>query len=178
MMRWIGPLAVFIITAVGAHWATLQYTPSVIMDRTLSTLKNRGISEHAFTTPQRISPSTQVVVRTSPDLFYSLCRYDFSDDVEAIRLRMATWPNYQSLSFFDAETNNFATLRKSDTGLETYLLSPSLPNDASYPQSPTLRGVILIRRLAPTEEKFIEASTASAEDECMPLTFFETQSSN
>ena len=54
MRRWIGPLAVFIITAVGAHWATLAYAPNVIMDRALSTLKNRGISEHALTTPQRM----------------------------------------------------------------------------------------------------------------------------
>ena len=123
MMRWIAPLAVFIITAVGAHWATLSYAPSVIMDRALSTLKNRGIAEHAFTTPQRITPQTQAVVRTSPDLFYSLCRYDLSTPEKGdrgtsprVKIQIAQWDGYQSLSFFDEETNNFATIRSSGRG--------------------------------------------------------------
>ncbi|MEO1489111.1 MAG: DUF1254 domain-containing protein [Pseudomonadota bacterium] len=176
MMRWLGPLAVLIVTALGAHWATLAYAPSVIMDRALQTLKDRGIAEHAFTTPQRITPQTQVVVRSSPDLFYSLCRFDFGGGVEAVRLEMAAWPDYQSLSFFDAETNNFATIRKPGAGVETFLLAPSLPNEAGYPQSPTTRGVILIRRLAPTQSQFEQAKAASRDDRCEALTFFETVS--
>ncbi|MEM7690501.1 MAG: DUF1254 domain-containing protein [Pseudomonadota bacterium] len=174
MTRWIGPLLVLIATAAMAHWAALAYAPNVIMDRALSALKKRGISEHAFTTPQRITPQTQAVVRSSPDLFYSLCRFDFSGDVEAVRLQMAAWPQYQSLSFFDAETNNFATIRAVGQDLETYLLPPSSPNTASYPQSPSQKGVILIRRLAPTQATFDQAAEVARDDGCEALTFFET----
>ena len=175
MMRWIGPLAVLIVTALGAHWATLAYAPSVIMDRALQTLKDRGIAEHAFTTPQRITPQTQTVVRSSPDLFYSLCRYDFAEvEGGAIKITMGEWPGYQSLSFFDAKTNNFATIRQTGQTLETYLLGPTMPNSSEYPQSKTNRGVILIRRLAPTKEQFDKALEIAKEDGCVPLEFFET----
>ena len=171
MMRWIGPLAVFIITAVGAHWATLQYTPSVIMDRTLSTLKNRGISQHAFTTPQRISPSTQVVVRTSPDLFYSLCRYDLCEPGSALRVTMGEWPDYQSLSFFDGDTNNFQRFRGQGETVSVRMVYDrrELP-DPDTIVSPTPRGVVLIRRQAPTQEAFDAAKEASKEDMCALVT--------
>ncbi|MEM9086013.1 MAG: DUF1254 domain-containing protein [Pseudomonadota bacterium] len=180
-MRWVGPLAVFIITAVGAHWATLQYTPSVIMDRTLATLKNRGVSQHAFTTPQRISPSTQVVVRTSPDLFYSLCRYDLSQPGSALRVSMGEWPDYQSLSFFDDQTNNFATFRGTgkqrvvklfprDPLAEKVENGQTPPDSETWQSTPSERGVVLIRRLAPTQEAFDAAKVAAEADLCELVT--------
>ena len=170
MMRYLGPLAVLFVTALAAHWATLAYAPSLIMDRTLSTLENRGIAEHAFTTPQRITPQTQAVVRSSPDLFYSLCRYDF-DEVSGglVRIKMAEWSGYQSLSFFDAQTNNFATLRRTGTSAETFLASPTFDNRTDHPSIPTTRGVILIRRLAPTQDLFDQAMEVAKEDKCEAL---------
>ncbi|MEM9310084.1 MAG: DUF1254 domain-containing protein [Pseudomonadota bacterium] len=166
MIRLIGPLSVFIITAVGLHWAALVYTPTVIMDRALSTLKNRGVSEHAFTTPQRITPQTQAVVRSSPDLFYSLCRYDLSVPGSVLNVTMGEWPDYQSLSFFDAETNNFLTRRGSGKKVEVRLTGPET-QAPSAEQSPSTRGVILIRRLAPTQERFDLALDAAKADTCV-----------
>ena len=170
MKRWTGPLAVFLIAAIAAHAATLAYAPNVIMDRALSALKNRGISEHAFTTPQRITPQTQAVVRSSPDLFYSLCRYDFAKvDGGAIRVTMGDWPHYQSLSFFDAQTNNFATYRGTGKSASVLLISPDALNESRNPSSPTMRGVVLIRRLAPTKSMFDQAAKAAQSDRCEPL---------
>jgi uncharacterized membrane protein len=170
MKRWIGPLALCVIAALGAHWAALALAPSVIMDRALATLEDRGIALHAFTTPRRISPQTQVVVRSSPDLFYSLCRYDFGKvDGGAIRVTMGEWPDYQSLSFFDADTNNFATIRSPGERHTMLLVSPEADNGSRHPSSPTMRGVILIRRLAPTQEAFDRAAQAAQADRCEPL---------
>ncbi|MEO0589587.1 MAG: DUF1254 domain-containing protein [Pseudomonadota bacterium] len=165
MIRWIGPLAVFMITAVGAHWATLAYAPSVIMDRALSTMKNRGISEHAFTTPQRITPQTQAVVRSSPDLFYSLCRYDLIDAESVLRVTMGEWSDYQSLSFFDGNTNNFHRVRGEDKSVEVQLVGPGSTREGSV-QSPTAKGIVLIRRLAPTQALFDQAKQVAAGDGC------------
>lgn len=182
MMRWIAPLAVFIVTAVGAHWATLAYAPGVIMDRALSTLKDRGIAEHAFTTPKRITPQTQAVVRSSPDLFYSLCRYDLSKPEKGdrgtypyVEIDVSAWDGYQSLSFFDEETNNFATIRSSGRARrvrlhERYETSERTLKingvETTILNSPTKRGVILIRRLAPTKEAFEQAKWAGRYDRC------------
>jgi len=165
MMRWIGPIAVLAVSAPAAHWATLAYAPSVIMDRALQTLKDRGIAEHAFTSPVRITPDTQVVVRSSPDLFYSLCRYDLSEPSASLLIRMAQWPDYQSLSFFDAETNNYFTQRGTGESVEVTLVGPG--NSASGTvTSPSTRGVILIRRLAPSQELFDQAKALASDDSC------------
>ncbi|MEM6474622.1 MAG: DUF1254 domain-containing protein [Pseudomonadota bacterium] len=172
MKRWIGPLAVTVIAALAAHWATLAYTPGFIMDRTLATLKNRGISQHAFTTPQRITPQTQAVVRTSPDLFYSLCRYDLSKNGSALRIEVGEWPYYQSLSFFDAETNNFETLRATGQPVSALLAMQDVPiePEGALVKATTTRGVVLIRRLAPTPELFEKAREAAKADRCELIT--------
>ncbi|MEO1731911.1 MAG: DUF1254 domain-containing protein [Pseudomonadota bacterium] len=172
MMRFLGPLAVFIITAVGAHWATLAYAPSVIMDRALATLKDRGVAEHAFTSPVRISPQTQVVVRSSPDMFYSLCRYDLSETGSSLSITMNEWSMYQSLTFFDAETNNYLTLRGTGKTISQTLYGPGTLGEGTKfgEYSPTKRGVILIRRLAPTPELFEAASEIGKGDRCELVT--------
>lgn len=169
MTRWLGPLAALILTAIGAHWATLAFAPSVIMDRALDALADRGIALHAFTAPTRITPQTQAVVRSSPDLFYSLCRYDLSQPGSRLEVTMAQWPDYQSLSFFDAETNNFLTYRGTGERIAVSIAAPGTA-EAQTIASPTTRGVVLIRRLAPTQEAFEVAKTISVGDACTLVT--------
>ncbi|MEL6237821.1 MAG: DUF1254 domain-containing protein, partial [Pseudomonadota bacterium] len=156
MKRWIGPLAVLVVTALAAHWATLVYAPSVIMNGALSVMKKRGITEHTFTSPVRITPQTQVVVRSSPDLFYSLCRYDLSGTGKALEVTMNAWPDYQSLSFYDGNTNNFLQERGTGRSVKVRIVGPGA-NAGGAAESPTARGIVLIRRLAPTAEAFEKA---------------------
>jgi len=165
MRRWAGPLLLFIAVAIGAHWATLVYAPSVIMDRALATLKERGIAQHAFTSPVRITPQSQVVVRSSPDLFYSLCRYDLSAPGSALRVTMGEWPDYQSLSFFDGNTNNFHRVRGEGKSVEVRIAGPGSSVEGAV-ASPTAKGIVLIRRLAPTQPLFDQAKEVSAADSC------------
>lgn len=166
MMRWLGPLAAALVCAAATHAATLHYSPAIIMDRAMETLAQRGVELHRFTAPLRVNPRTQTVVRSSPDLYYALCRYDLSDLDAALTLRMAAWPDYQSLSFFDAQTNNFATLRAEGETVNVRLLAPGSAPQAGAIVSPTASGVILIRRLAPDAERFAAAAAASAQDMC------------
>lgn len=170
MKRWLGPMAMTLVCAVAAHLAALQLAPGVIMDRAMAALAERGVALHQFTAPQRVTPQTQSVVRSSPDLFYALCRYDLSDPGRALVVRMADWPAYQSLSFFDAQTDNFATFRGDGKPATVRLLAPGAEPSRAPEQgailSPTTTGVILIRRLAPSAERFAAAVTASADDRC------------
>lgn len=94
MRRWLGPVAAASICAVAAHAAALHYAPALIMNRAMAALAERGVAQHAFTVPQRVSPQTQSVVRSSPDLFYAPCRYDLSDPGKVLSVRMAAWPDY------------------------------------------------------------------------------------
>ncbi|WP_285713665.1 DUF1254 domain-containing protein [Erythrobacter oryzae] len=166
MKRWAGPLLTLLVTAVAVHALALYLAPAVIMDRAMAALEERGVALHAFTTPQRVTPQTQTVVRSSPDLYYALCRYDLSDPAARLAVRVGDWPDYQSLSFFDARTDNFAVLRGTGRQIEVDLLPPgSAPQEGAI-VSPTSRGVILIRRLAPTAERFAAAAEAGKADAC------------
>lgn len=166
MTRWLGPLAVLLLCAAGAHGAALLLAPGLIMDRALEALAVRGIALHAFTAPTRITPQTQQVVRSSPDLYYALCRYDLASPGAQVTVRMGTWPDYQSLSFFDARTDNYATLRGTGREVAVRLLPPGSPPQEGAIISPTARGVILIRRLAPDAARFAAAAEAGKVDAC------------
>lgn len=166
MRRWLGPLAVTLLSAAAVHGAVLYFAPGFIMARAMEALAERGVTLHRFTPPARISPQTQQVVRSSPDLYYALCRYDLGDPDAQVALTMAAWPDYQSLSFFDARTDNFATLRGSGKAVSVTLLPPDSPPQDGGIVSPTAKGVILIRRLAPSAADFAAAAQAGASDQC------------
>lgn len=166
MKRWIGPLLVLLAFAAGVHFATLQLAPSVIMAQAMEALAQRGVALHRFTNPERVTPQTQQVVRSSPDLYYALCRYDLSNPGTQLAMQMGDWPDYQSLSFFSAQTDNFATLRGTGKAVSVRLLPPGSPAADGAIISPTAKGVILIRRLAPSAERFAAAADAGKADRC------------
>lgn len=174
MRRWIGPVLVLLACAAGVHALTLNFAPGFIMARAMDALAGRGVTLHDLTAPRRISPQTQTVVRSSPDLYYALCRYDLSqregrldpDAEPRVAVAMAKWDDYQSLSFFDARTNNFATIRGTGRAVAVNLLAPGSAPLKGAIVSPSAKGVILIRRLAPTRELFDQAAAASEGDRC------------
>jgi len=161
-----GPALVLAACALGSHALTLYLAPGFIMDRAMQVLEQRGVGLHAFTPPQRVTPQTQSVVRSSPDLYYALCRYDLSDAASGLEIRMAAWPDYQSLAFFDGQTDNFATLRGTGRQINVRLLPPGRAAEDGAIVSPTTKGVILIRRLAPDAARFAAAADIGKADQC------------
>jgi len=166
MKRWLGPLAVLLVCAGVTHALTLVQAPGVIMDRAMATLADRGIALHAFTATPRVTPQTQQVVRSSPDLYYALCRYDLGRPGSRLEVRLGASPDYQSLAFFDARTDNFATLRGTGREVNVRLLAPGSAAEDGAVVSPTSRGVILIRRLAPDARRYAAAAEAGKADQC------------
>ncbi len=166
MKRWVGPVAVLLVAALASHALTLHFAPALIMSRAMDVLEQRGMALHHFTPPARVTPQTQSVVRSSPDLYYALCRYDLEQAPAGLALDMAAWPDYQSLSLFDARTDNFATLRGAGKAVSVRLLPPGSPPQDGAIISPTAKGVILIRRLAPDAARFAAAAEAGKGDAC------------
>lgn len=166
MRRWLGPTLVMLAVAAATHAAALHFAPSVIMSRAMGMLAERGVTLHAFSPTPRVTPQTQQVVRSSPDLFYALCRYDLSNPGMRLELRMGAWLDYQSLAFFDARTDNFATLRGTGKAVRVALLPPGSAPEEGAIISPSAKGVILIRRLAPSAADYAAAAQAGAGDHC------------
>lgn len=158
--RFAGPLLLALILGGAAHAAIVYYAPPFIMDRAYSMLGQRGMPVHGFQLAPQMRPETQSVVRPSPDLAYSVCRFDLALAPDGLRVRMAAYEGYSSLSFFDANTNNFLTLRGEGEAREVVLTREDSPSD---------RGIILIRRLAPTAQDYAIVEQIAASDECEAL---------
>lgn len=164
----LAALVTAILAGVAAYQLTIRVLPGRIMDRAMAAMEERGIPLHGFALAPRMTPDRQTVVRPSPDLAYSVCRFDLSGDVNAIRVTAAPWQPYASVSFFDARTNNFATVR-AEEGADV-ILSRHPSSDAGIIEAPTVRGLVLIRRLAPTPDDYVRvASDAAPGDTCAPV---------
>ena len=169
MMRWMGPFLVAGLSAVVGYTAVIEMTPRVIMSVAIDRLSARMGVNQLFHTP-RITEASRDVVRSSPDLAYSICAFDLSDG--PLTIAFDPGETYASLSLFDAATNNFFRVNDQDLGgatLSAQLVDASaasftLPHDAIV--SPSQKGVLLIRRLAPTLERFEQARLTGANDRC------------
>ncbi len=170
MMRWLGPSFVLLVAAILAHVAVLYSAPSLIMSRAMTMLAERSAPLHDFTLSPRITPETQRVVRPSPDLAYSLCMFDMTTAPDGLRVRMAAYVGYGSLSFFGDNTDNFLTVRGDGKAHEVRLLPPDAEaGEAGTVVAPSDRGMILIRRLAPTQQDYNAVRSISAGDRCEAL---------
>lgn len=176
---------ILLITVAISHSLTLKFVPSVIMKKTMASMEQRGITYDKFTLAPKLTPQTQTVVRPSPDLAYSICLFDFRKSPHPLEIHAAAWGHYGSVSFFDAHTNNFATVRVEQTQGdqsghqqgETIILTPPqtgdneivILDDQQSVAAPTQTGIVLIRRLAPTVELYGEVSALSEYDRCKTL---------
>lgn len=170
-MRNFVALLVLIASIAVGHAAVLFLAPGVIMGKAMSAMEDRGMPTHGFRLVERMTPETQTVVRPSPDLAYSICLFDFgAGNGQPLGVQAAAWSDYASVSFFDAQTNNFATLRDTGDGIEAVLLPPGASAPPESLVSPSDKGVILIRRLAPTQAAYREVAEIAVEDSCGTMT--------
>ncbi|MBT8473135.1 MAG: DUF1254 domain-containing protein [Marinicaulis sp.] len=179
MKRIVAPIFVLLASILTGHFVTLHMTPVAIMKNAIERLEERGVALHEFNLAPRTTPQTQTVVRPSPDLVYSICPFDLSGN-QVLAVRVGPYDDYSSVSFFDIRTNNFATVRidvggDPASGSEIVLRAPGRaaldPLMFSGPQieAPTRRGLILIRRLAPTQAAYHEVVSTAADDSCSLL---------
>lgn len=176
MKHVVGAAFIFIVMALIGHGVTVHMIPVIIMNKAIDKMEDRGVKLHEFSLAQRTTPQTQSVVRPSPDLAYSICRFDLSGDA-LLKVNAGIYDDYSSVSFFDMRTNNFATVRVGaggfpSSGSQILLRAPgSAPiGDTQFagPQfeTPTKRGLILIRRLAPTQQAYDEVARIAQQDRC------------
>ena len=169
-MRGFAILLAFIASIAAGHAAVLLFAPGFIMGKAMTATEQRDIPTHAFRLADRMTPQTQTVVRPSPDLAYSLCLFDFTDGVEAIEIEAAAYGNYASVSLYDEQTDNFATLRGDGRGdgepIALRLLPPGTDTVDDSITAPSRKGIVLIRRLAPTEAAYREVAAIAVKDSC------------
>lgn len=172
-MRLLIATALFIAFAAAGHWAALDMAPKKIMEKAMTGLQGAAGGPNQWSHGARTSSESRRVVRPSPDLAYSVCVYDLTDG--PVRIGVQPWEDYVSLSLYAANTDNFFVINDRDMGPDGYQAVLTMA-DQTAPKtelpvliSPSLRGVVLTRRLAPDAFSFERADEARRDDICAPL---------
>lgn len=158
-----------IAVAVAAHVATIFIAPYVLMHAAMERISRGGQLVNQWSHPPRTSEQSRRVVRPSPDLAYSACVYDLSDG--PLRVTASAWDDYMSVSVFAANSDNIFVQndRQAPNGVDFVLVRRGDAHPAGAGQiveSPSARGIILQRRVAPTAERFAAAAAARRGDIC------------
>ncbi|MEO0548865.1 MAG: DUF1254 domain-containing protein [Pseudomonadota bacterium] len=168
-MRWLIACLVFAVSAVAAHFWVLTSIPGFIISTADSRMAEQGVPEYQWTATPRQTPETQRIVRPSPDLSYSLCRFDVRHG--PVFITAPTWDGYGSLSIFNDQTDNvFVGDLGPDSVFSGIVVSrPGAQIEADVAQ-PTVQvegvALALIRRLAPDAERYDLAASLVDQSVC------------
>lgn len=157
--------------AVATHLAFIHAVPRLLTGVAISRLGEEGFNK--WTVAPRITEEARTIVRPAPDFAYSVCAYDLARG--PLRLHVAPWGQYWSLSLYAANSDNYFVLDDREAGgageITLIRAGRKAPDGAAQiAESPSRRGVALIRRLAPTREAYEAAAEAAREDVCAPFT--------
>lgn len=180
-MRIIGYVLLCAVAALAAHLFVIMQAPKLIMDRAMhgasfgaTEINQWRHAPRAVPTPPDAPAEKRGIVRPSPDLAYSICVFDLRQG--PVRLRVAPWDDYVSLSLYAANSDNFWKQNDRDAGGKAIEIVLAHKGDATAGaaglarvESPSAKGIALIRRLAPDATAFARAEEARKGDICAPL---------
>ncbi|MEZ5958592.1 MAG: DUF1254 domain-containing protein [Hyphomonadaceae bacterium] len=174
---WIIWIVATLLVATVLHVVFMFVYPQLLMTAAMNRLSDNGQRENAWTHAPRMTETARLIVRPSPDLAYSSCVYDLTDG--PVRISVQPWGDYMSLSLFAANTDNYYTLndrRMPPSGAVVILrkAGQALTDEQTAAafevvDSPSTRGIALIRRLAPSLEQFAQADATRGREVCEAL---------
>lgn len=166
-------LAAFVAAGAAGAVGTILMVPRAVMTVAMARLSDKGTQINAFRFAPRTTAASRGVVRPSPDLAYASCVYDLADGPLLVEIASDPAGGYVSVSVFDAKTDNFAVFDSTThpRGIRFVLRKQDQPSPGRMQvvTSPTTRGIILDRRLAPTAAAFAAADSARKYDSCARL---------
>ncbi|WP_020651008.1 DUF1254 domain-containing protein [Solimonas variicoloris] len=171
MKRLIKYAVLAFVVAVVTHLATVLAAPYVLMDVAMARVSKADGINH-WTHPPRTTETSRKVVRPSPDLAYSACVYDL--DGGPVHVTASAWDDYMSVSVFAHNSDNIFVIndRQAPQGVDMIIVrkgEPHPPGAALVVESPSRRGIVLQRRVAPTQERWEAANAARRHDICEQL---------
>lgn len=177
MRPFLTGLAAFAVTFLLAHFVVLSALPGQIMSKVRERMADSGIPLHSWTMSPRMTPQTQTVVRPSPDLAYAICLIDVSEG--PMELSVPAWPEYGSLSIFEADTDNVYAgsvdaRAEGATGMRRVIVALEGQDLDDYGEAEQVivskpEALALIRRLAPSQAAYEAAAALIPASRCAPL---------
>lgn len=162
--------ALALAMAATSHIGTVLLAPYVLMSMAMDRiLQANRKSPNQWTHPPRTTEKSRRVVRPSPDLAYSACVYDLADG--PVHVTAAAWDDYMSVSVFAASSDNIFVIndRQAPEGVDLTIVRQGEtppPGAKHVVESPSRRGIVLQRRVAPTQARWEAANAARRNDIC------------
>ncbi len=170
-------LGTFAASLVAVHLLVLNALPEYIMTKARERFVASGLPVHQWQMAPRVTPQSQTIVRSSPDLAYAICLIDLSGG--PVTLSVPTWPDYGSLSIFDSGTDNVyaGSLDARMSGapdVRRVLVAQAGQLVKAAPDMDVVRvnqpeALALIRRLAPSQALHETAAAFVPLSSCGPL---------
>ncbi|HAJ45266.1 MAG TPA: hypothetical protein DCL54_01625 [Alphaproteobacteria bacterium] len=165
------------ILACITYFAGLYAIPFGVMARVEARLSPNGLKTNQIHHADRPNATSRTVVRPSPDLLYSLCYFDVSSGPVRV-VSGAPQDTYWSVALYASNTDNFFVLNDQEAGGQSadiiiygpHAPMPSAPSTAKLVESPSRKGVVLIRTLINDEAKLPEIDGARRQATCSPWT--------
>lgn len=159
-----------VLVAVVAHIAAIYAAPRVMMNIAIERIGGGEFNNWRFS--DRVTPAARQIVRPAPDFAYSACAYDLSEG--PVIISAAPWPSYWSLSLYAANSDNYYVIddREAEYGAGLTLIrrGAAQPDGAAtVVESPSVRGIALIRRLAPSPAEYNAAAEIARRDVCASI---------
>lgn len=166
-MNWGKYVLGALVVAAIAHFAAIFAVPRLLMNVAIERIGAAGVN--AWHMSDRVTAASRQIVRPAPDFAYSACVFDLSQG--PVIISATPWEDYWSLSLYGANSDNFFVIddREAHGGAEITLVQRGAPHPedaALVTESPSTRGIALIRRLAPTPSTYDAAKAVAAEDVC------------
>jgi len=185
MADWRGWLrwgAVVAAVAVATNVAFVVLLPRVIMEVAHPLAARRSAVNALYHAPP-ITAANQEVVRSSPDLIYSICAFDLSDG--PLRVTAPLTGAYMSLSCYQMNTVCFFVRNDrqvGEAGFDIVLVGPhdtppeDMPEDmpGEVVRSPSNRGLLLFRNFAGDGAQVAAIEAARSLANCAPLQEWDT----
>jgi uncharacterized membrane protein len=168
----IKSLVIVLVSAVVVHLAVILSAPNLLMAVAFKRLSAEGAMVNQMIYPPRTTEASRAIVRPSPDLAYASCAFDLSKG--PVRVKAAKASDYMSVSVYAANSDNIFAIndRQAPDGVDLVIVGKGqvAPTGAAIVvQSPTQRGIVLERRLAPSAQAFAAADMARKKGVCSPL---------
>lgn len=162
----------FVAAAVIGHAGLVLFVPNFLMGMAMDRISRQGRLINQFQFGPRTTQQSRSVVRPAPDLAYATCVYDLTDGPLLIEAAPSPDQGYVSVSVFAANTDNTAVFDTAQRpqGIRFILAREGqpVPPGEQVVISPSDKGIVLDRRLAPTADAFAAADQARRANRCEP----------
>lgn len=172
MTRWIGPVILAVLAALGAWYGTLAAAPTVIMDQAWERLATQAGFNRMAHSPL-VTAERQTIVRPSPDLAYSICAFDLTHSPIEVTANPVP-DHYWSLTVFDSVTDVAFVESDRDTGGKPIRIVLATADQAVLSNArkvvmPDAKGVALIRVLLKNRAEIGAVDAYRTQSFCRPL---------